>query len=318
MTPIDPAELASRLLADPNVGWSIGLDGAIAEFYWRADEPHRHDEHGIVSERGAIALTADAAWRVFAREQLAHDWHGWSATLAFCLPAEQAAMRGHQVITEIAPPADRPGSGAGGSSTFDLGIGGRYYSLCVRAAAGECASILRQAQGQNLLASPAVMRALVAASPDRVFESRLARIEVRQPIASAGAASPEGPHTHVLPHLLANTEPTGGHAPAGWVAQVVAYPAHPLMDLSGHTKPFDRALYDAFDAWLALYGDPAQRAHKDAVMAAVRSGLDPQSTPTALLATASTELTRIALRQLRHLDGETPALDRWSQALDRD
>ena len=43
------------------------------------------------------------------------------------------------------------------------------------------------------------MAVILAASPHRVFVSRVGRIEVFQAIPSANGKSPEGPHTHVLP-----------------------------------------------------------------------------------------------------------------------
>lgn len=56
------------------------------------------------------------------------------------------------------------------------------------------------------------MQAIKDASPHRVFRTHLARIEVFQSIPSRvrGEQTPPGPHTHVLPKLLARwrTDPS--------------------------------------------------------------------------------------------------------------
>ena len=84
------------------------------------------------------------------------------------------------------------------------------------------------------------MRIILAASPHRVFVSRIGRAEVYQPIPSANGKSPDGPHTHVLPKLLqhrrthAATEPV----PDGFVPCAHLYPRHPLKDAFGREKTF--------------------------------------------------------------------------------
>ena len=83
------------------------------------------------------------------------------------------------------------------------------------------------------------MSLILRHSPHRVFVTRAGRVEVYQPIPAHGGVSPEGPHTHVLPKLLAHgrthaaTEPI----PAGWVSCAHSYPAHPLRDGYGRAHP---------------------------------------------------------------------------------
>ncbi len=103
-------------------------------------------------------------------------------------------------------------------------------------------SELRKCVGLPVFAAdnPA-MKIILAASPHRVFISRIGRAEVYQPIPPAGGKSPDGPHTHVLPKLLqhkrthAATEPI----PEGWVPCAHFYPAHPLKDAMGRAHEFD-------------------------------------------------------------------------------
>jgi hypothetical protein len=70
--------------------------------------------------------------------------------------------------------------------------------------------------------------------------SHIGRAEVFQPIPPPGARSPDRPHTHVLPKLLARgrthaaTEPL----PEGWIPSAHLYPAHPLRDQFGRKHAF--------------------------------------------------------------------------------
>jgi hypothetical protein len=112
------------------------------------------------------------------------------------------------------------------------------------------------------------LRRLPALSPHRVFVSRLGRIEVYQPIPPPDGASPDGPHTHVLPRLL---ERGRSHAatvpiPTGWVAGVTLYPPHPLRHSSGRPVDFDAARHAAFQSLMERYGSPEMVAGKRAAL----------------------------------------------------
>ena len=116
-------------------------------------------------------------------------------------------------------------------------------------------------------------------SPHRVFVTRAGRAEVYQAIPAHGGVSPEGPHTHVLPKLLAHgrthaaTEPI----PAGWVSCAHSYPAHPLRDGYGRAIPFDAARHQRFQSLLRQFGDPAHVGLKDQIAAALASGEKPSA-----------------------------------------
>jgi hypothetical protein len=176
-------------------------------------------------------------------------------------------------------------------------------------------ALLRARVGTRLLDDAALMQRLVAAGPDRVFESRFARIDVCQPIAQPGGHSPEGPHTHLLPHLLAVEAPADLSAPAGWVAQCCAYPPNPLQDESGRPKAFDRAQYDAFQRLLQQYGDPHHLALKRRVTDAIAAGADPDSIGEVDDEGKRTSV-RIAVRQARCLQADAPVLRRWHDRFD--
>jgi len=299
-----------ELLGDPHVGWSVGRQGAIAEFYWVADEPIEREPLSLVSTRGALRFQPSITEsRIFAGESLgAHARDSWSQWVAFCLPAAQSVLSARISITELGPDRDALHPEDRRALLFDLGIGGRFFQLCVRATSPEIIAELRAAAGRALLDEDRLIHALVTTSPARVFESRLARIEVSQPIAAPDGHSPSGPHTHLLPNLIQGDEEDGSVAPPGWIAQAVAYPPHPLCDALGDRKTFNASEYRAFQAWLEEYGDPGHLLVKRTVANAVRS----EASPAALdVDQGRLESVRVALRQLRCLDGESPTLTRW-------
>jgi hypothetical protein len=302
-----------RLLQDSHVGWSVGRQGGIAEFYWVADEPIERGSLSMASARGALSFQPGIAEsRIFAGESLGpHNRDSWSQWVAFCLPAAQSVLNARISITELGPDADALHPEDRRALLFDLGIGGRFFQLCVRTRSPETITELRTAAGRALLDEDRLIHALVAMSPARVFESRLARIEVSQPIAATDGHSPNGPHTHLLPDLIQGDGVDGCVAPAGWIAQAVAYPPHPLRDALGDRKTFNAGQFHAFQAWLEEFGDPGHLLVKRTVANAVRSG----ASPTALdIDQGRLESVRVALRQLRCLDGESQTLSRWCAA----
>jgi hypothetical protein len=159
------------------------------------------------------------------------------------------------------------------------------------------------------------MSVILAASPHRVFVSRLGRIEVCQPIPPHDGRSPQGPHTHVLPDLLkhrrshAATEPI----PAELVPCAHVYPPHPAKDALGEPRAFDPECHDAFQRMLRMFGDPEQIALKERVLAAVTAGENPSAVPVVNNRFARTNI-RVALRQLRAAERAAPGLAAWIAA----
>ena len=162
------------------------------------------------------------------------------------------------------------------------------------------------------------MRIIFMSNPHRVFVSRIGRAEVYQPIPPAGGTSPDGPHTHVLPKLLAAgrthaaTEPT----PAGWIPCAHLYPVHPLRDQLGQKQAFRPGPHIAFQAVLEEYGLPELVTLKRQIVACVRAGKRPE---TMFLQgdRFARATTRVALRQLSATEPLTPSLVEWLAAHDR-
>jgi hypothetical protein len=162
------------------------------------------------------------------------------------------------------------------------------------------------------------MRIILAANSHRVFITRIGRAEVFQPIPPPGGQSPDGPHTHLLPKLLAHgrthaaTEPL----PEGWIPCAHVYPPHPLRDQSGKKRAFEINYHDAFQAVLERCGTPEQVALKRRVVDAVAAGHGPSA-----LSLADDRFTRatvrVALRQLQATTPQSPALVEWLSSYDR-
>ena len=313
-------DLIAGELADADAQWSLGTFGAIAEFSRDADEPadiqHGEMSCAVVTPRGGIRLLAHPDLRPVAFETIATQ--GWSQRVAFCLPEKASAMSGRTVLSEVGPDTEalRPQDRA--AVLFDLGLGALQVDCCIRTADRALTEGLRAHAGRSLFEpGNSAMGLILAASPHRVFMTRGGRAEVHQAIPHPGGKAPEGPHTHVLPKLLAHrrthaaTEPI----PRGLVSCAHLYPAHPLRDGDGRARAFDAARYGAFQRLLSRYGDAEHVRMKRNVIKAVSAGAGPEAIamPTDRFAQASI---RIALRQLKASEGTSPALAAWFAAHD--
>jgi hypothetical protein len=199
--------MLAEQIANPEVHWSLGTFGAIAEFMRDADEPVRLSRSAIalsaVTGRGGMHIEPTAEIRLVASETAVGE--GWNHRLALCLPEDRCAMNQPNAITEIGcdsaalRPEDRD------AVLFDLGLCCLQVDVCIRTSDPDLLGELRRQEGRKLLEpTSGIMRVILAAGPHRVLISRLGRIEVFQPIPAADGRSPMGPHTHVLPKLLAH------------------------------------------------------------------------------------------------------------------
>jgi hypothetical protein len=319
---VDLDTVLRHYVADPTASWGLGTYGAVAEFHRTSDEPASIDmgmTPQVVTTWGALRIDSTQDLRACAYEQPGHASESWSHVLTLCLPAASSAMHHRTVLTECGPddealrPQDRT------AVLFDLGLGTAQVDVCVRTADPEALAQLRAGLGRSLLAPDnPLMQTIARLSPHRVFICRFARLEVYQRIPGHGEAPPEGPHTHVLPHLLRHqrSHPATAPIPEGWVPCLSLYPASPVYDALGHARPFDRAAYEAFQALLRNFGDPALVRLKEAVTEAVRADQGPDAfTPPA--SRAGRAMVRVALRQLAQTDRHRPILAAWRQAFDR-
>ncbi|MFK4499410.1 hypothetical protein ABIF86_003701 [Bradyrhizobium japonicum] len=321
MTTADPLmDLIASQLADAEAGWSVGTFGAIAEFTREPGEAFDMEQSrngiSVVTQKGGMRVVSHPGLRLIASE--APTTESWSHRIALCLP-EASAMSGRTVLTELGPDVEALLTRDRSGILFDLGLGALQIDACIRVSDADAVAALRSRTGQSVFAPESdAMRIILAANPHRVFISRIGRAEVFQPIPPPGGRSPDGPHTHVLPKLLAHrrthaaTEPL----PEGWIPCAHLYPAHPLRDQLARKRAFRPDLHAAFQALLELYGLPEQMACKRAVVEAVAKGRGPKMATLPPDRTARATV-RVALRQLAAMEPHTATLAAWLAAYDR-
>ena len=328
---MDLRTLLETHLQDPETGWSMGTFGALAEFHQEAGEPVERDEPARLTRatsRGAIRLEPGAPARPVAYETLSSRSHRWGHGVALCLPEGEALMSRRSTVTELGPDTDAIRDRDRDGILFDMGLGAtgaacRQVDFCVRTDAPELIETLRRATGQSIFAPGcAAMAAILEAHPNRVALTRLGRVEVYQPIGgpATGGKSPAGPHTHVLPKLLASgrTHSANTPIPDGLLPCAALYPANPVSTPLGRDKPFDAAQHEAFQALLESFGVAAYVATKRRLRAAIAAGREPSGFEVEGGRLARVAV-RIALRQLdRDAAGEAErALIRlWRDAFD--
>jgi hypothetical protein len=228
-------------------------------------------------------------------------------------------MNGRRELTEIGPDAGalRPEDRSG--VLFDLGLGLLQADAFVRATDSSVISALRRHLGKSVFAGDSgAMAVILEASPHRVFVSSVGRVEVFQPIPPPDGKSPEGPHTHVLPKLLAHrrTHPATEPMPSDWVPCAYCYPPHPLRDGQGKSRQFDTKSHFAFQALLERFGDTERLELKKRTVSSVMAGAGPFAIALGGDRFARATM-RVTLRQLDASGERSPTLAAWLAAYDR-
>lgn len=229
---MDAFALLRRHAADPRTGWSLGVFGGIAEFMRDAEEPAQvtavPDLIEVATARGALRACALPGMVALAYEMPSRHEDRRVPAIAVCLPAAEAARAGRRAIAEVGPDDAAIREEDRGAMLFDLGIGLGSVEACVRTRDPVLIAAMRRAEGRQMFDPDGPIGAILAASPHRVFISALGRIEVYQPIPPADGRSPDGPHTHVLPKLLAHgrTHAASIPIPEGLLPCLSIHPPH--------------------------------------------------------------------------------------------
>ncbi len=256
--------LVAEHLSDASSSWSVGEFGALAEFHHIASGSQSIDRFTVAAPGGALRIRPLAGARILAYETPSANPRLWNHGIAFCLPEGEAMMDRHAGVTEAGPDSESIFQDSRHELLFELGLGAGSVNFFVRTADQALIDLLRGAQGTSLLDQPELSAAIVAAAPARVVVSRLARIEITNPIPPPGGVSPIGPHTHLMPGLIrrGRTHDANIPVPAGFLPCLMLYPAHPARDAEGREKPFDAERHTAYQLLLERYGDPDYVAAK--------------------------------------------------------
>lgn len=309
--------LVASQLATPSTGWSIGVLGALAEFDRDEGEGAFDGAASVVTTRGAIAFTLHPETRAIAYEAPSAHPDSWLQGVALCLPRSACRMHARTTITEAGPDVDALRPEDRDAILFDLGLGIDCVDFYVRTGDRAQIDLLRNARGRVFLDEPALYDEIVHLSPHRVFVSALGRVEIYQRIGAKGRATPQGPHTHLLPRLLRTSYAHSANLPVprDWAVCATLYPAHPVRDREGSSKAFDGAQYAAFQTLLQSFGHADSVAVKHAVWSAVRDAVTPSAFP-ALHDRHARLARRVALRQMAHTDGASAHLALWRSEFD--
>jgi len=313
--------LLDEMIADPRHGWSIGTFGAIGEFARDDDEPVALASDGttrrITTARGGLSVAVDPALQVIAYDTLSSDGETWGQSIAFCLPApaemEQGEVHALGLDGDALKPEDRDGT------LFDLGVGRGHVRFCVRTRDAALIDALTALEGQAIFSEAGrdVMGHVLRAQPHRVLLSPVGRVEVYSPIPQPGGDSPEGPHTHLLPKMLAarRTHAANAPIPAGLQPVLMLHPRSPWRDGLGRRVDFDSGLDDLFLALMARFGLPQDHAVRVAVEEAVAKDVPPEAFAWPDSRRGRAEA-RITLRRLARI-GRSNSVGAWRRLHDR-
>jgi hypothetical protein len=299
----DLGSFLAHAVDDHRNGWSIGTFGAIGEFARDPEEPIQRsvepNELKIISSRGAMRVEPCAGLQAVAYDTLSADGETWGVAVAFCLAAKEEAAQG--VVHRLGADREALRAQEQNGILFDLGIGMGHVRMCVRAMDRALIQALDAIEGRALLSvqGKAAGELIRETSPVRVMLSPIGRIEVYASIPPPNGKSPNGPHTHLLPKLIASRRTHSANAPipAGQQPVLMLHPQSPWRDAMGNRTPFDADLNAQFEHCLALYGLAEDRRVRSAVESAVRAQASPDGFDTPVSRRGRIQL-RIALRRL--------------------
>ena len=232
------ADLVSFLADSVRPGrgtWVFGAYGAVAEFCVAANEPLDIDAGATritaATPRGAVRFEISEQVRALTLATTGASRPADVVVLA--LPRLRADQPDHLGLAPLGPDREalRPQDRA--ELLFDLGLGRRAADFCVRTADTELVRGLNEHVGQQWQALLAKLGGpMLRKSPTRVVRSAVGRVEVYAPIPAPGEPSPLGPHTHLLPQLLAKERetPPGMELPEALVPGALFYPECALPD----------------------------------------------------------------------------------------
>ena len=267
----------AALALDPANGWSIGSFGALGEFVREADEvaevERTSDVLTIATARGALCLRrtrlVGLAW-----ESLLSDGIGWGHQLALCV--EHALVATHR-IAPLGFDHEAVRSEDQGDWLFDLGVTSGCVRMCIRTRDASLAALLDAAAGEALLDRADLLAAILRSQPHRVLLSPAGRIEVYQPIPGPHGTSPAGPHTHLLPKLIARRwlHSANDPIPVGWQAALSMHPPAPWRETDGKRQLASASIV-RFAPLLRRYESATDAANGRSVRTAIVAGDQPK------------------------------------------
>ena len=229
-------------------------------------------------------------------------------------------MSGRTVFTEIGPDRDALRAEDRAAVLFDLGLGTLQLDACIRIVDAGVIAALRNWVGRSLFeAGNAAMELILAANPNRVFVSRVGRVEVYQPIPPPEGRSPAAVRTPIFFLGFCDTSVLMRrrklYSRDGFRA--LTYPPHPMRDALGHGRRFQWERHEAFQTLLARYGDPQLVDTKQRVVEFVAAGQVPPNDGMAAESFRPCRYSCCATAVAGSSKQGSPALVAWLAAYDR-
>ncbi|MEQ8829053.1 MAG: hypothetical protein RLW87_04535 [Alphaproteobacteria bacterium] len=320
----DIVEVVHRYLRDSDTSWTVAVFGAIAEYHTVPGEPQEvrlsADGGTIIGSGGALRVALSGPVRLAPYEFLTKRRDFWLHGVNLCLPDDVADIGcGRPGLAELGPDEEAIRQDDRPATLFDLGLGRPTLQAMIRTADPALIKALRGQVGRNLLGAEGAetYRLILAGQPHRVFQSRLGRVEVYNPIPAPDGRTAPGPHTHILPDLLASgrTHSANVPVPPGHVPVLHFCPPNPILQREGEAAPtLDRGRMAAFDALLDRFGEAELEAAKRLARDGVRAGSPPPDT----IGLSRRERTaiRVALRKLAACSPGDAAVARWQAAFE--
>lgn len=316
MQPV-PFSLLADLAEDPSVGWSIGSFGVTGEFVRDSDEQaaiSRTDERvEIATARGAMRIVGAADMQAVAWDSLSADGKSWGHGMAVCAPVPDhgpSAIRSLGTDHEAIRPQDRA------DRLFALGVGHGAVDMALRTSDAELIAAMEAAEGTPFIGNGELMAHVLHAQPHRVLRSPIGRIEIFQAVPPPDGKSPEGPHTHLMPKLIAKHRPHSSNMPIpeGYQSILNIHPRSPWRTMLGERHDFKPEIDARFAPLLERYGLAEDRAVDLSLRAAIDRGDTPEFADWPQTRRGRTKA-RIVLRRLAAA-GEA-RVDPWRVVYDR-
>jgi len=208
--------------------WAMGVVGAVAEFSAATGAQSHVRQVGETIDawtmNGAIRLRINDDVRALTFDP--QDW-GHEPRIVLAVKRERGRLPLARGVTDLGTDVNALSDETAATTLFDLGLGRKEASFCVRVAQGAARDTLERVKGLRFdEALPAIGAPLVAESPTRVVRSALGRVEVQGRIPPPDARSPDGPRTHLLPDHLATGRalPVGMDLPRAYLPGAIFYP----------------------------------------------------------------------------------------------
>ncbi len=262
-------DLLHHWLKDEPTGWSMGSFGAICEFIrLDGDPPAEAADRGIgtFTARGGLRFDRVEGVQALAWEMPSTKSERWFRHVEFLLPEAEARRPARRGFHELGRdegairPEDRD------MILFDCGLAQANVEFCIRSRDPELIAALRANEGKTAgdpenSAWPMVL----ARHPHRISVTAAGRCEVYQKIGGPDTdwKSPPGPHTHLLPKLLAagRSHSANTPIPEGWLPVASLHPASPFAHADGTLREaFSHETWARYGGLMEAYRAPEVKA----------------------------------------------------------